>query len=271
MNLLKLTESFRKIFAKQAAVELPAIPAPLREPWCHPDFYLAIAGKGIGPCFAFQIPEATSGFLVEKSFPGHDLIWFAGLYTQDYLSAVSVFLQQVQQELFPENENALFAISADGRRKFLPAEQAVGWKISLAGVECGIMTVYAAIPGYTLSDGAAVMVNLSLKTIGRLAGTTDQPVFEWASGIPVSRLAVLHAWQNPIATASVPQIKEILDAVNLLAGHGPEACLCHLLEIFGLYAPIIRAEKELQQLVAEKLAVAVELAGSLAAQPAGIA
>jgi len=269
LNLLKLTESFRKIFAKQAAIELPAIPAPLREPWCHPDFYLAVAGKGIGSCFAFQIPEAASGFLAEKSFPGHDLIWFAGLYQQDYLSAVSVFLQQVQQELFPENENALFAISSDVRRKFLPDEQAVGWKISLAGVECGRMTVYAAIPGYSIPDGTAVMVNLSLKTVGRLAGNADEPAFEWASGIPVSRLAVLNAWQNPVATGSIQQVKEILDAISLPASNSPEACLCRLLEIFGLYAPLIRAEKDLQQLVAEKLGAAVELAGAMVARPPG--
>lgn len=271
MYLLKLTELFRKVFANLSVVELPALPAPLAEPWCHPDIYLSMAGKGVGRCFTFQIPEAATGFLVDGSLCCHDLVWFTGLHHQDFLSGVTSFLAEVQRELFPDNGNAVFSISADSRRKFLPGEQGVGWKIHLAGVECGRLSVYAAIPGVVLTDNIAVVLSLSLKTLGSLAETLqERREFEWSAGIAVSRLAVLHAWQNCNFAPETLPLREVLEHAGLAGESMPEATICRLLSFFSLNAAQVRADNELMQQMAARLGNALQRVTE-SSRPAGAA
>ncbi len=270
MYLLKLTELFRRVFANRSVIELPALPAPLAEPWCHPDIYMSIADRGVGSCFTFQIPEAAADFLVDRSLCCPDLFWFTGLHTQDFLSCVTGFLAEIQKELFPDNCNAVFSISADPRRKFLPVEQGVGWKIHLAGVECGRLSVYAAIPGVVLADNIAVVLSLSLKTLACLAETIqERREFEWSAGIAASRLAVLHAWQNCNLTAENLPLREALEQKILPGDILPEAAICRLLSFFSLHAAQLRADNELMQQVAAKLGNALQRVTE-SIRPAGV-
>ncbi|MDD3145754.1 MAG: hypothetical protein PHD82_00510, partial [Candidatus Riflebacteria bacterium] len=242
MYLLKLTEMLRRIFADFAVPELPAFPAPLVEPWCHPDIYLSIAGRGIGSCFAFQIPVTAAGFLADQSCNNHDLVWFAGLQNGEYLKTVSDFLQILQKELFLKDENAVFSILADSRRKFLPFEEGSSWKIFLAGVECGRMTVYAGIPGVNTDNRMAPVLILNLRAIARISDSSDYlQEISWSPGVGVERLAVFNAWNPglPTSECSLSEVKDEINKISNASDANPEAKLCHLLGIYGAYARVI--------------------------------
>lgn len=205
----------------------------------------------------FQIPDVANGFLGDRSSNGHDLVWFAGLQSGDYLSVVANFLQNLQKELFPENEHAVFSFSADSRRRFLPVEQGCSWKVFLAGVECGKMTVYASVPGYSIPVGVAPLLSINLRTIARLADSADfHKDVAWSPGISVSSLAVMNAWRvrTPEAGLSPAQIREEIERNSESGDNKPEVYLCHLLGTYGTYAGIINENPELMAMVADRLA-----------------
>ncbi len=256
LYLLQVIDSLRQVFVAAGVVEIPPFPAPLSEPWCHPDFYFAMSGKGLPGCFAFQFAVPSATFLAERSVSDPDLIWVENISAADFAKWIGGFFESAQQKLLPDHENTVFSLLPDSRRRFSGFETGASWKIMFTGVECGRLTLYSAFPGYSSPDRAAAALILDVRTLARLtASETNSEAVHWSSEFPFSRLLAAHAWHRVDDSDRVAgsELMVLFEKLISLQDTSIERAICNLLQFYNLYARSIGRNHEVGQLFASKL------------------
>lgn len=250
MNVLSLMAVLRKVFSGREIPEFPSFPVSLVESWCHPDLFLSMAGRTFGQCFIFQTFATSDGFLADTAIKTPDLIWLVDKADLPLSKGVPDFLVSLRHELVPGREDADFAIISDSRRKLGKGEAGAFWKILFAGVECGRLSLYSAIPGSSLSDSGAAVVTLQLNILAALLSpvTANEPA-RWADNITVSGALALRAWQHS-EDNTVVNDKQLLELLNkALVGSEIDAAgaFCRMFKLYNQHAQAINKNADLCQ------------------------
>ena len=256
MHLLQVIESLRQVFASAGVAEVPPFPAPLSEPWCHPDFYFTMSGKGLPGCFAFQFSAPAPVFLADPTMSGPDLIWVANIDSADFSDWASKFFDSARQKLLPDQEDAVFSLLPDSRRRFLSFESGVSWKVLFAGVECGRLTAYSAVPGFSLPEKVAAVLSLNVRMLARLtASPAASEAVLWGDAVSFDKIFVAHAWQknDDFEGTSLQELSSRLEKMLSATEISSEKSLCDLLYFYNLHARSINKSYEISQLFAAKL------------------
>lgn len=246
----------RKIFLQRETIEVPPFPAPLVESWCHPDLYLALSGSRLASCYAFQTFANPGGFLADQQVKTPDLIWLADRGGSQFSRNVRELLLKLQKELLPDREDAVFAVVADSRRKLNCGEVGSAWKIRFAGVECGQMLLYSAIPGSILPEAGATVVVLQLNTLAALLepAALVQPAL-WADKVAVAGSLAVHAWQNTVALPDVnlDEVRLQVEKASAASEKETAATFCLLLRLYNQHFRSINQSNDVYQLFAQRL------------------
>lgn len=245
MFLLQLIEALRKVLQGSGVPEILPFPAPLAEPWCHPDIFLAMTGSGVKNCFVLQNVAIRPAFLSDSTTHGPDMIWVSGVGRNVPDEKVFAVLAAIKNELLPENESAVFSLAADSRRRFCCSETGATWKILFCGVECGRLFIYSSLPGCHLQDKPATVVSLNLRKLSRLVSEhlTESPA--WAENVPFSSLLANYAWTPSLRTADAAMVKEEL-LHDPSEGNSDQEKFCRLLGAYNQHLWLIAEDQELQ-------------------------
>ncbi len=245
MFLLQLIEALRKVLQGSGVPEILPFPAPLAEPWCHPDIFLAMTGNGVEKCFVLQNVALRQTFLSDSATHGPDMIWVSGAGRNVPDEQIFMILAAIKNELLPENESAAFSFAADSRRKFCCSETGATWKILFCGVECGRLFIYSSLPGCCLADKPATVVSLNLRKLSRLVSEhlTESPA--WAENVPFSSLLANHAWTPPAKNCDAGIAREDL-LQDLPGDSSDQEKFCRLLGAYNHYCWLIAGDHDLQ-------------------------
>ncbi len=245
MFLLQLIEALRKVFQGSGVPEILPFPAPLAEPWCHPDIFLAMTGSGVKNCFVLQNVAIRPVFLSDSTTHGPDMIWVSGAGHKVPDEQVFKILAAIKKELLPDNESAIFSFAADSRRKFNCSETGATWKILFCGVECGRMFIYSSLPGCSLQAKPATVVSLNLRKLSRLVSEHLSEPPAWAENVPFSCLLANYAWTPSAKCSDVSLAKEEL--FHEFSGVvSDQEKFCRLLGAYNRYLWLISGDQELQ-------------------------
>lgn len=245
MFLLQLIESLRKVLQGSGVPEILPFPAPIAEPWCHPDIFLAMAGSGIKNCFVLQNVAIRPAFLSDSATHGPDMIWVSGFGRNVPNDKVFGVLTAVKNELLPENESAVFSFAADSRRRFCCSETGATWKVLFCGVECGRLFIYSSLPGCRIQDKPATVVSLNLRKLSRLVSEhlTESPA--WAENIPFSSLLANYAWAPSLKPSEANIARE--DLLRDMSGlNSDQENFCRLLGAYNQHFWLVVDDHELQ-------------------------
>lgn len=267
MFLQQLIEALRKVLQGYGVPEILPFPAPLAEPWCHPDIFLAMTGGGVKTCFVLQNIANRPAFLSDSATHGLDMIWVPGAAHNVPDEQIFGALTAIKNELLPENESAVFSFAADSRRRFCCSETGATWKILFCGVECGRMFIYSSLPGCSLQDKSATVVSLNLRRLSYLVSEHLNESPAWAENVPFSSLLANYAWRPSSISHDASAAKEEL-LRDICGVASDQEKFCRLLGAYNKYVWLIADDHELQTECNRRLQKLLEAMQRSAQKPA---